>query len=155
MSKDSSGRSFAEYLQDAPLAPDASARIILTGEVRRSADDSKFVFSSPESGTLELDVAAVLDFEPLDGGQTRITLNAAAVRDAAARRGSGESGGRVPFVMATPHRASAASIRAQLRRAEMSAAILDVETAFIKDVWGDGETTDAFFDVPVDQTLPF
>jgi hypothetical protein len=153
MSADSSGRSFAEYLKDAPRAPDASAQVILTGEVRRSADDSKFVFSSPESGTVELDVAAVVEFEPLDGGQTRITLNAGAVRDAAARRASGE-GGRVPFVMATPHRASAASIRAQLRRAEMSAAILDVETAFIKDVWGDGDT-DAFFDVPVDQTLPF
>lgn len=153
MSTDSSGRSFAEYLKDAPLAPDASAQVILTGEVRRSADDSKFVFSSPESGTVELDVAGVVEFEPLDGGQTRITLNAGSVRDAAARRASG-AGGRVPFVMATPHRASAASIRAQLRRAEMSAAILDVETAFIKDVWGDGET-DAFFDVPVDQTLPF
>jgi hypothetical protein len=153
MSTDSSGRSFAEYLKDAPLAPDASAQVILTGEVRRSTDDSKFVFSSPESGTVQLDVAAVVEFEPLDGGQTRITLNAGSVRDAAARRAPGE-GGRVPFVMATPHRASAASIRAQLRRAEMSAAILDVETAFIKDVWGDGET-DAFFDVLVDQTLPF
>jgi len=152
MTTDSSGRSFAEYLKDAPPAQDASAKIVLTGEVRRSTDDSKFVFRSPESGTAELDVDAVLEFEPLDGGLTRITLDATRLRDAAARRA--RTSGAVPFVMATPHRASAASIRAQLRKAELSAAILDVETAFIKDVWGDGDT-DEFFDAPIDQTLPF
>jgi hypothetical protein len=55
--------------------------------------------------------------------------------------------------MATPHHASAAAIRAQIKKAEMSAAILDVETAFIKDVWGD-EGTDLIKDVSSDETIP-
>lgn len=155
MAKDSSGRSFAEYLQDAPLAPDSSAKLILTGEVRRSATDGKFVFSSPGLGTAELDVEAVLEFEPLDGGTTRITLDSTYLRDLSMRRaGTTSEAGLVPFVMATPHRAPAVSLRDQIRKAESSAAILDVETAFIKDVWGDGGT-DAFRDIGTEQTNPF
>ena len=145
---------FAEYLKDAPLAPDTSAKLILTGEVRRSTEDGKFVFSSPELGTAELDVAAVLEFEPVDGGLTRITLDATYLRDLSTLRAGRSSGrGLVPFVMATPHHASVAAIRAQLKKAEMTAAILDVETAFIKDVWGD-EGTDLIKDVSSDETIP-
>jgi hypothetical protein len=137
MGKDSSGRSFAEYLEDAPLAPDTSAKLILTGEVRRSTEGGKFVFSSPDLGTVELDVEAVVEFEPVDGGLTRITLDAGYVRDLSALRAGRSRGGLAPFVMATPHHASAAALRDQIKKAEGSAAILDVETAFIKDVWGD------------------
>ena len=36
----------------------------------------KFVVSSPELGTVELDVEAVVEFEPLDNGVTGITLDA-------------------------------------------------------------------------------
>jgi hypothetical protein len=154
MGKESSGRSFAEYLEDAPLAPDASAKLILTGEVRRSTKGGKFVFSSPEVGTVELDVEAVVEFEPVDGGLTRITLDAAHVGELSALRAGTSSGrGLAPFVMATPHHASTAAIRAQIKKAEMSAAILDVETAFIKDVWGD-EGTDLIKDVSSEETIP-
>jgi hypothetical protein len=55
--------------------------------------------------------------------------------------------------MATPHRASMAAIRAQIKKAEASAAILDVETAFIKDVWGD-EETNFIKDVSSEETIP-
>src|SRR5215203_2945820 len=112
MSKDTSGRSFADHLADAPLAPESSAKLILTGEVRRSTKSGKFVFSSAEVGTVELDVEAVVEFEPLDDGLTTITLDAGYVQGLA-----GDSGGRglVPFVMATPHRASAEAVRAQIR----------------------------------------
>ena len=97
----------------------------------------KFVVSSPELGTVELDVEAVVEFEPLDNGVTGITLDATYVRGLTARRAGMSSGrGLVPFVMAIPHHASAAAIRDQLKKAEISAAILDVETAFIKDVPG-------------------
>ncbi|MEU4191760.1 hypothetical protein AB0E69_07680 [Kribbella sp. NPDC026611] len=68
MAEEGSGRSFAEYLKDALLEPESSAKLVLTGKERRSADESKFVFSSPESGTFELNVAAVTEFEALDGG---------------------------------------------------------------------------------------
>ena len=121
-----------------PSAPDTSAKPTPSPEARRSLDESKFVFSSAESGTVELDVEAVREFEPVEGGLTRITLDAAHLRGLSAP-GSGTSSGSglVPFVMATPHHASAAAIREQIKKAEASAAILDVETAFIKDVWGD------------------
>jgi hypothetical protein len=138
MSQDNSGQSFAEYLNDAPLAPDPSAKLILRGEVRRSPKGGKFVFSSPELGTVELDVDAVLEFEALDNGVTSITLDATSMRNLTAPRAGTSSGrGLVPFVMATPHRASADAIRDQLTKTEMSAAIMDVETFFVKDVWGD------------------
>lgn len=146
MSQDNSGRSFAEYLNDAPLAPDPSAKLILRGEVRRSPKGGKFVFSSPELGTVELDVDAVLEFEALDDGVTSITLDATYMRNLAAPRAGTSSGrGLVPFVMATPHRASADAIRDQLNKTEMSAAIMDVETFFVKDVWGDDPTTNIPF----------
>jgi hypothetical protein len=76
MGKEGSGQSFAEYLKDAPVAPDTSPKLVLTGEVRRSTKDGKFTFSSPELGIVELEVEAVLEFEPVDGGLTRITLDA-------------------------------------------------------------------------------
>lgn len=134
MSKTDPGRPFAEHLRDAPLAPDTSAKVVLTGEVRRCRSDDRFVFVSPEIGTVTLDVAAVTDYEPVEGGLTRLTLDAASVRELS----TAPSGtGAVPFLMATPHHASPEVIRAQIRNAEMSAAIMDVETAFIKDVWGD------------------
>ena len=67
-----------------------------------------------------------------------ITLDVSAVRGRAASRPRRADGrGLVPFVMATPHRASAAAARAQFLDAETTEAILDVETAFIKDVWTD------------------
>lgn len=149
MGKDSSGRSFAEYLQDAPLAPDTSPKLILTGEVRRSATEGKFVFSSPEWGTAELDVDAVLEFEPMDGGLTAITLDATYVRGrSASQTGTASGRGVVPFVMATPHHASIAAIRDEFMKAEGTPPILDVETAYIKDVWTDpGLVTDPIKDV--------
>jgi len=101
----------------------------------------KFVVSSPELGTVELDVEAVVEFEPLDNGVTGITLDATYVRGLTARRAGTSSGrGLGPFAMAIPHHASEAAIRDQLKKAEISAAILDVETAFIKDVRGDEGT---------------
>src|SRR6476469_6393804 len=54
----------------------------------------KFVVSSPELGTVELDVEAVVEFEPLDNGVTGITLDATYVRGLTARR-AGTSSGRV------------------------------------------------------------
>src|SRR3954454_10033316 len=123
MAKDGSDQSFAEYISDAPLAPDTSAKVILTGEARRSTVDGKFVFSSPELGTLELDVDAVVEFEAMDGGLTRITLDAAYIRGLSTPEGRSSGGrGRMPFVMATPHHASTSAIREQFRKAEMSAA---------------------------------
>ena len=120
MGKNGSGRSFAEYLEGVPLAEDHSPKLILTGEVRRCLTPGKFAFSSPESGSVELDVDAVLDFEPVDDGLTRITLNVASARRAFGGLGAGSFHGRgpVPFVMATPHHASLASVRAQLKKAE-------------------------------------
>jgi len=148
MGKNGSGQSFAEYLNDAPPAPDTSPKLVLTGEVKRSAKEGVFVFKSPELGTVELAVQAVLEFEPLDGGLTAITLDATDLRNRSATRGGTPSGrGLVPFVMATPHHASLAAVRDQFLKGEATEPILDVETAYIKDVWIDTEVTSPVKDV--------
>lgn len=138
MGKNGSGQSFAEYLNEAPLAPDTTPKLVLTGEVKRSAKEGVFVLKSPELGTVELEVQSVLEFEPLDGGLTAITVDATRVRSRFATA-AGTSGGRglVPFVLATPHHAALASVRDQFLKGEATEPILDVETAFIKDVWTD------------------
>jgi hypothetical protein len=156
--KDGPEQSFAEYLKDAPVAPDTAPKLIVTGEVKRSTEEGKFVFRSPETGTVELPVDAVIAFEPKDDGLTAITLDLAGARGRSAttpRRAGGR--GLVPFVMATPHRAAAAAVRAQFQDAETTEAILDVETAFIKDVWIDQSTDpikDVFDEIAV-QASPF
>jgi hypothetical protein len=150
MGKESSGRSFGDHLKDAPLAPDTSAKVVLTGEVKRSGVEGKFVFSSPELGTRMLDIDAVLDYEPVEDGLTRITLEASSLTTMRPRRFGPR--GAVPFIMATPHHASADVIRAQFRRGEASAPILDVETAYLSDIGGGMKHPDKdFFG---EETLP-
>ncbi|HSV67054.1 MAG TPA: hypothetical protein VLJ59_14220 [Mycobacteriales bacterium] len=68
---DAGARTFAEFVQNAPLADEAAATVVLTGAVLRSATEGKFVLVAEGYGQLELDIDAVRAFDILEDSATR------------------------------------------------------------------------------------
>jgi hypothetical protein len=133
-------KSFADLVKQAPAAP-AGGTISLVGTLAQSPEEGKFVLNLQDGSSLTLETAVVKGHAVLGAsvGQTivRVDIDAGKV-PTISREGNTQptpwariAGGVTPFIAATPHQASAATIAVLLEG--VSGAGGQLTTAFYVD----------------------